>query len=90
MDNSIDLVSNIALNSISNKAAPTGSVDAADNNDSDTIFRSRFAELLDRAIAAPDIDQEAVTQANAMIANETLDTPQNKLSAAQNIIIQGI
>ena len=90
MDNSIDLVSNIALNSIPNKIAPTGSADAADKNDSDTMIHSRFADLLDRAIAAPEIDQEAVAQAIAMTANGTLDTPQNTLSAAQNIIINGI
>ncbi len=90
MDNSIDLVSNIALNSISNKVALTASADTVENNESDIMIHSRFAGLLDRAIAAPEVDQEAVTQAKVMTANGTLDTPQNTISAAQNIIIQGI
>ncbi len=84
-----ELVSNIAFNSIP-KAAPVGSANVADNNESDTMIHSRFADILDSAIAAPEIDQEAIAQAAAMAKNGTLDIPENTISAAQNILTYGI
>ena len=89
MDNSIDLISNIAFNSIP-MVTPVGSADAADNSESDTIIHSRFADILDSAIAAPETDQQAVAQAAAMAEYGTLDTPENTISAAQNILTYGI
>ena len=49
MDNSIDLISNIALNSIP-KVASAGDAYAADSNGSDTMIHSRFADFFNNLI----------------------------------------
>ena len=89
MDNSIDLISNIALNNI-NSVKSNNSADNAAKKDSDTMIRSDFAMLLDKAITAPDVDHQAVAASAAQITAGTLDTPQNIQQAAQNMLAYGI
>ena len=74
MDNSIDLVSSIALNNIGNSLTSNNAAAATGKTDSDTLIRSDFALLLDKAISENQVNQTAVEQAISSIQDDTFDT----------------
>jgi len=93
MDNNIDMINNIALNTSGSgleapkksEPAPKEPVDTAD-----TTVKSDYASVIDRALEQEEIDIQAVKKAQQDIENGQLDTPENITATAEYILKYGI
>ena len=59
-------------------------------NTQDASLKVSFSSLIEQAKQAPAEDGSAVARAKALIASGQLDTPENILKAAQNILKYGV
>ena len=93
MDNSIDIVSNIAFNGDRNSVGSNNNLNSPRKNHidiSDTTIRSKYASIIEKSFKTAQFDLLAVDNARKIIENGQLQSQENIQSAAQNILKYGI
>jgi hypothetical protein len=59
-------------------------------NDLDVSINGDYSSLIEMAIKSPQTDEEMIEKARESILSGEIDSPQNILKAAENIITYGI
>ena len=63
---------------------------ASTDNDLDVSINGDYSSLIDKAMKSPQADTEIIEKARELLQTGELESPQNILKAAENIITLGI
>ena len=63
---------------------------AIPNNDADVSVQVNYASLIDKAVQEPKGDAQRVQRARELLMSGQLESPENILEAAENIVKYGI